>query len=122
MLNYAYLAISILAEVIATSALKASEGFTRVLPSAVVGVGYVISFYFLSLTLKVLPVGIVYAIWSGIGIVLISAIGWVLYGQKLDAAALAGMSLIVAGALVERRSPPLAADSRSAAPRSARLG
>ncbi|MFZ1886021.1 MAG: SMR family transporter [Rhodoplanes sp.] len=100
MLNYAYLAISILAEVIATSALKASEGFTRVLPSVVVGVGYVISFYFLSLTLKVLPVGIVYAIWSGIGIVLISAIGWVLYGQKLDAAALAGMSLIVAGVLV----------------------
>ena len=100
MLNYAYLAISILAEVIATSALKASEGFTRLLPSVVVGVGYVISFYFLSLTLKVLPVGIVYAIWSGIGIVLISAIGWVLYGQKLDAAALAGMSLIVAGVLV----------------------
>jgi small multidrug resistance pump len=100
MLNYAYLAISILAEVIATSALKASEGFTRVLPSAVVAIGYVISFYFLSLTLKVLPVGIVYAIWSGIGIVLISAIGWVLYGQKLDAAAIAGMSLIVAGVLV----------------------
>ena len=100
MLNYAYLAISILAEVIATSALKASEGFTRVLPSTVVGVGYLISFYFLSLTLKVLPVGIVYAIWSGIGIVLISAIGWVLYGQKLDAAAIAGMSLIVAGVLI----------------------
>ncbi|MEZ5890576.1 MAG: SMR family transporter [Xanthobacteraceae bacterium] len=100
MLNYAYLAISILAEVIATSALKASDGFTRVLPSAVVAIGYVISFYFLSLTLKVLPVGIVYAIWSGIGIVLISAIGWVLYGQKLDAAAIAGMSLIVAGVLV----------------------
>jgi small multidrug resistance pump len=100
MLNYAYLAISILAEVIATSALKASEGFTRVLPSAVVAIGYVISFYFLSLTLKVLPVGIVYAIWSGIGIVLISAIGWVLYGQKLDAAAIAGMSLIVAGVLI----------------------
>jgi small multidrug resistance pump len=100
MLNYAYLAISILAEVIATSALKASEGFTRVLPSAVVAIGYVVSFYFLSLTLKVLPVGIVYAIWSGIGILLISAIGWVLYGQKLDAAAIAGMSLIVAGVLV----------------------
>jgi small multidrug resistance pump len=100
MLNYAYLAISILAEVIATSALKASEGFTRVLPSAVVAIGYVISLYFLSLTLKVLPVGIVYAIWSGIGIVLISAIGWVLYGQKLDAAAIAGMSLIVAGVLI----------------------
>ena len=100
MLNYAYLAISIIAEVIATSALKASDGFTRVAPSAVVAIGYVISFSFLSLTLKVLPVGIVYAIWSGVGIVLISAIGWILYGQKLDAAAIAGMSLIVAGVLV----------------------
>lgn len=100
MLNYAYLAISIVAEVIATSALKASEGFTRLLPSAIVAIGYAISFYFLSLTLKALPVGIVYAIWSGVGIVLISAIGWVLYGQKLDAAALAGMSLIVAGVAI----------------------
>ena len=100
MLNYAYLAISIIAEVIATSALKASQGFTRLLPSAVVAIGYAISFYFLSLTLRALPVGIVYAIWSGVGIVLISAIGWVLYGQKLDAAALAGMFLIVAGVLV----------------------
>jgi small multidrug resistance pump len=95
-----YLAISIVAEVIATSALKASEGFTRLLPSAVVGIGYAISFYFLSLTLRVLSVGIVYAIWSGVGIVLISAIGWVLYGQKLDAAALVGMSLIIAGVVV----------------------
>jgi small multidrug resistance pump len=99
-LSYAYLAVSIIAEVIATSALKASEGFTRLLPSAVVAVGYATSFYFLSLTLKVLPVGIVYAIWSGIGIVLISATGWVIYGQKLDAAALAGMALIIAGVLV----------------------
>jgi small multidrug resistance pump len=100
MLNYAYLAISIIAEVVATSALKASEGFARLWPSATVVIGYAISFYFLSLTLKVLPVGIVYAIWSGVGIVLISAIGWVLYGQKLDAAALAGMCLIVAGVLI----------------------
>jgi small multidrug resistance pump len=99
MLNYAYLAISIIAEVIATSALKASEGFTRLSPSAVVAIGYAI-LLFLSLTLRALPVGIVYAIWSGVGIVLISAIGWVLYGQKLDAAALAGMFLIVAGVLV----------------------
>ncbi|MEZ5785403.1 MAG: SMR family transporter [Xanthobacteraceae bacterium] len=99
-ISYAFLAISIIAEVIATSALKASEGFTRFVPSAVVAVGYATSFYFLSLTLKVLPVGIVYAIWSGIGIVLISAIGWVLYGQKLDTAAMAGMALIVAGVLV----------------------
>jgi len=100
MLNYAYLAISIVAEVIATSALKASEGFTRLVPSAIVAAGYAISFYFLALTLKTLSVGIVYAIWSGVGIVLISAIGWVLYGQKLDAAALVGMSLIIAGVVV----------------------
>jgi len=100
MLTYAYLAISIVAEVIATSALKASEGFTRLVPSVVVAIGYAISFYFLSLTLRVLSVGIVYAIWSGVGIVLISAIGWVLYGQKLDAAALVGMSLIIAGVVV----------------------
>jgi small multidrug resistance pump len=95
-----YLAISIVAEVIATSALKASEGFTRLVPSAVVAIGYAISFYFLSLTLRVLSVGIVYAIWSGVGIVLISAIGWALYGQKLDVAALAGMSLIIAGVVI----------------------
>jgi small multidrug resistance pump len=95
-----YLAISIVAEVIATSALKASEGFTRLAPSAVVAIGYAISFYFLSLTLRALSVGIVYAIWSGVGIILISAIGWVLYGQKLDAAALAGMSLIIAGVVI----------------------
>jgi small multidrug resistance pump len=100
MLNYMYLAISIVAEVIATSALKASEGFTRLVPSAVVAIGYAISFYFLSLTLRVLSVGIVYAIWSGVGIILISAIGWVLYGQKLDVAALAGMSLIIAGVVI----------------------
>jgi small multidrug resistance pump len=100
MLSYGYLAISIIAEVLATSALKASEGFTRLLPSALVAVGYATSFYFLSLTLKTLPVGIVYAIWSGIGIVLVSAIGWVLYGQRLDAAALVGMTLIIAGVLV----------------------
>lgn len=98
--HYAYLAISIVAEVVATSALKASEGFTRLLPSAIVAIGYAISFYFFSLTLKVMPVGIVYAIWSGVGIILIAAIGWLLYGQKLDAAAMAGMALIVAGVLV----------------------
>lgn len=100
MQNYAYLAISIVAEVVATSALKASEGFTRLVPSVIVAIGYAISFYFFSLTLRVMPVGIVYAIWSGVGIVLIAAIGWLLYGQKLDVAAMVGMSLIVAGVLV----------------------
>jgi small multidrug resistance pump len=97
---YATLAIAILSEVIATSALKASDGFSRPIATAIVVVGYGISFYCLSLTLRTIPVGVTYAIWSGVGIVLITAIGWVLYRQMLDAPALAGMGLIVAGVLV----------------------
>jgi small multidrug resistance pump len=95
-----YLAIAIVAEVVATSALKASEGFARLGPSAVVMVGYGIAFYFLSLTLREIPVGIAYAVWSGVGIVLISLIARVLFGQTLDAAAWVGIGLIVAGVLV----------------------
>lgn len=98
--SYLSLAIAIVAEVFATTALKASEGFSRFLPSAFVVIGYGVSFYFLAVTLKTIPVGIVYAIWSGVGIVLISALGWVIYGQQLDWAALAGMALIIAGVLV----------------------
>ncbi len=94
------LAIAIIAEVIATSALKASEGFTRLAPLAVVAIGYGIAFYCLSLTLATIPVGIAYGVWSGAGIVLISAIGWVLYGQALDWPAILGLALIVAGVLV----------------------
>ncbi|MBB3930932.1 small multidrug resistance pump [Kaistia hirudinis] len=97
---YLYLGIAIVSEVIATSAMRASDGFTKLIPSLVVIVGYVISFYFLSLTLKVLPVGIAYAIWSGTGIVLISGAAWLLFGQKLDAAALIGIGLIIAGVIV----------------------
>lgn len=97
---YLYLGIAIVSEVIATSAMRASDGFTKLIPSLVVIVGYVISFYFLSLTLKVLPVGIAYAIWSGTGIVLISGAAWLLFGQKLDAAALIGIGLIMAGVIV----------------------
>ena len=92
--------IAIVAEVIGTSALKASAGFTRLWPSIVVVAGYATAFYCLSLTLKTIPVGMAYAIWSGAGIVLISAVGWVFYGQKLDAPALVGMGLIIAGVLV----------------------
>ncbi len=95
-----FLSVAIFSEVIATSALRASEGFSRLVPSAIVVVGYVISFYFLSLTLKVIPVGIAYAIWSGIGIVLIALVGWWLYGQKMDLAAIVGMGLILAGVAV----------------------
>jgi small multidrug resistance pump len=97
---YLYLGIAILSEVIATSALRASDGFSRLMPSVIVIVGYVISFYFLSLTLKVIPVGIAYAIWSGTGIVLISSVAWLFFGQKLDAAALIGIGLIMAGVIV----------------------
>ena len=97
---FVYLAIAILAEVIGTSALKASNGFTVPLPSLVVVTGYSVSFYFLSLALRAIPVGIAYAIWSGVGIVLISTIAWIVYRQALDTAAIVGIALIVAGVVV----------------------
>jgi len=99
-MKYVLLAVAIVSEVIATSALKASEGFSRTGPSLIVIAGYGIAFYCLSLTLKSIPVGIAYAIWSGLGIVLVSAAGWILYKQKLDAGAIIGMMLIVAGVIV----------------------
>ena len=99
-MNWLYLGVAIVAEVVATSALKAAEGFTRLAPSVVVVVGYLIAFYFLSLTLRTIPLGVAYAIWSGIGIALISLIGWLVYGQSLDAPAIAGLTLIVAGVVV----------------------
>ena len=99
-MSYLYLAIAIVAEVIGTSALKAAEGFTRPLPSLVVVAGYGAAFYFLSLALKTIPVGIAYAIWSGVGVALITLIGWVVFKQRLDAPALAGLALIVAGVVV----------------------
>ncbi len=97
---YMALGLAIVAEVIATSALKASEGFTRPGPSAIVVLGYGLAFYCLSLTLKTVPVGVAYAVWSGLGIVLITVAGYVLYRQRIDVAALIGMALIVAGAAV----------------------
>jgi small multidrug resistance pump len=100
MKNWLFLGIAIIAEVVATSSLKSSEGFTKVIPSVVVVIGYGVAFYFLSLTLKTIPVGIAYAIWSGSGIVLISLIGWLALGQKLDMASVLGMGLIVAGVVV----------------------
>jgi len=99
-MTYFYLGIAIIAEVIATSALKASDGFSRLLPSVITVVGYSIAFWCLSLTLKVIPTGIVYAIWSGVGIVLISAVGWFWFKQSLDTPALIGLGLIIAGVLV----------------------
>jgi len=94
------LTLAILAEVIGTSALKASEGFSRLLPSVVVVAGYGIAFYFLSLTLKHIPVGIAYAVWSGAGTVLITVIGVLAFRQKIDLAGMIGIALIIAGVLV----------------------
>jgi small multidrug resistance pump len=97
---WVYLSIAIVAEVIATSALKATAGFTRPWPSVVVIAGYALAFYCLALTLDTIPVGITYAIWSGVGILLITVIAWIAYGQVLDAAAIVGLALIVAGVVV----------------------
>lgn len=100
MSKWLLLSIAILAEVFGTSFLKASEGFTRLWPSVAVIVGYVVAFYFLSLSLKVIPVGIAYAIWAGLGVVLIALIGWVVFSQKLDTAAIIGISMILGGVIV----------------------
>lgn len=95
-----YLAIAIISEVIATSALKASQGFSQLWPSLLTILGYAVALYFLSLTLKTIPMGIAYAIWSGAGIILISTVGWILFKQQLDLPALIGLSLMIAGILV----------------------
>ncbi|HKY80507.1 MAG TPA: SMR family transporter [Sphingobium sp.] len=99
-MNYVFLSIAIVAEVIGTSFMKQSEGFTKLTPSLITGAGYAIAFYCLSLTLRTIPTGIAYAIWSGSGIVLIAAVAWGFQGQKLDMPAMLGMSLIIAGVVV----------------------
>jgi len=99
-MGYLYLSIAIIAEVIATSALKASEEFTRLGPSVTVVIGYGIAFYFLSLVFKTIPVGIAYAIWAGMGIVLIAIIGAIMFKQMQDIPAIIGMALIVSGVVV----------------------
>jgi len=95
-----FLSIAIASEVIATSFLKQSDGFTRPWPTTIVLVGYVTAFYFLSLVLKTIPVGVVYAIWSGAGIALIALVGWVLLGQSLDLPAIIGLAFIITGVVV----------------------
>jgi small multidrug resistance pump len=97
---YLILLLAVLAETIGTSALQASQQFTRLVPSVLVVLGYGVSFWLLSLTLKPLPVGIVYALWSGLGIVLIAIIGYLVFGQKLDWPAILGIVLILSGILV----------------------
>jgi small multidrug resistance pump len=99
-LAYLYLAIAIVGEVVGTAALKATEEFTRLIPSLIVIVGYGTAFFFLTLALRTIPVGIAYAVWAGIGIVLVSAASWVLYKQSLDAPAIVGIALIVVGVVV----------------------
>lgn len=95
-----YLLIAIISEVVATSSLKASEGFTRLWPSVAVVVGYALSFYFLSVTVKVMPVGVTYALWSGIGIILATIAGIILYKQMPDLPAIIGMIFIIIGVLI----------------------
>ncbi|GAB4259177.1 MAG: SMR family transporter [Pararhodobacter sp.] len=99
-MHWLLLAAAILFETIATTALKASDGFTRLWPSVIVVGAYALSFWLLALVLKVMPVGIAYAVWSGLGICFIAAIGLLVFGQTLDAPAVIGMGLIVAGILV----------------------
>ena len=99
-MSYAYLLIAILSEVLATSMLKASDGFTKLIPSIVTFIGYSVSFYFLSMVLKYIPIGISYAIWSGLGIVLISIVGLLAFKQELDLPGIFGMVLIISGVIV----------------------
>ena len=99
-MEYLYLAIAIIAEVTATSALKASDVFTKLIPSIIVVVGYGLAFYFLTLVLRTIPIGITYAVWSGLGIVLVTISGAILYKQIPDSPAIIGMGLIVAGVVV----------------------
>ena len=98
--HYLFLIVAVFAETIGTSSIQASQQFTRLWPSVLALISFGFAFYFLSLTLKFLPVGIMYALWSGLGIVFIAIIGWVYFGQKLDLAAVFGMTLILAGIVV----------------------
>lgn len=99
-MTYVYLILAIIAEVIATSALKASNSFTQLIPSLIVVVGYSVSFYLLTLVLRQLPLGITYAVWSGLGIVLVAIVGAIIYKQIPDIAAIIGMGFIVAGVAI----------------------
>ena len=99
-IHFIYLILAVAAETIGTTALHASQQFTRLVPSIVVVVAYAVAFYLLSLTLRTMPVGIMYAIWSGLGIVLIALIGYAVFGQKLDGPAILGIAMILGGILV----------------------
>jgi small multidrug resistance pump len=100
MSQWYFLLFAIIAEVIATSSLKASEGFTKLTPSVIVVFGYAIAFYFLSRTLTSIPIGVAYAIWSGLGVALISLIGWIWFGDRIDVAGWVGVFLITIGVVI----------------------
>lgn len=95
--HYLFLIIAVISETIGTTSLQASQQFTRLWPSLIAVLSFVVALYFMSLAMKVIPVGVLYAMWSGLGIVFISIIGWIVFGQKLDIAAILGMALIFAG-------------------------
>lgn len=99
-MHYLYLFVAITAEVIATSMLKNTNEFTKLFPSLIVIIGYLFSFYFLALTLRVVPVGIAYAIWSGLGIVLVSIVAYFVYNQSFDLPAIIGVTLIISGVII----------------------
>ena len=99
-MSWLYLLVAIVSEVTATSALKSSDGFTRLVPSLVTLAGYGVAFFFLSLTLRTIPIGVAYGIWSGVGMALVAAVGYAVHRQTLDAPALVGIGLILAGVLV----------------------
>ncbi len=99
-MKWVYLVLAIVGELVGTSALKGAEGFTRLWPSLISIAGYVVAFYFLSLSLKDIPVGIAYALWSAIGIILVSIIGYFMYDQKLDTPAMIGIGFIVVGVVI----------------------
>ena len=99
-MTYLFLAAAIIAEVAATSALKASDGFTKTIPIIIVIVGYGAAFYFMALVFKVLPIGVTYAIWSGLGIVLVTLVGFLFYKQTLNIPTIIGIGLILSGVIV----------------------
>lgn len=98
--HYLFLILAVAAETVGTTALQASQQFSRLMPSLLAVAGYAVAFYFLALTLKVMPVGIVYAMWSGLGIVFIALIGFVAFGQRLDLPAMLGLAMIIGGIAV----------------------
>jgi len=98
--HWVLLMMAIVLEVIATSALKQSDGFSKLVPSLVAGLGYAGAFWLLAISLKTIPVGIAYAVWAGVGIMAITLIGWVIYGQKLDVPAIAGVAMIGGGVVL----------------------